>query len=184
MGKLLCALACASACTASHAREQGRGDGAADCAPDCSTTEMLDAGDVGGAGQPGQRPPPGLGCSDADSVERGELVLGEDGRIAARLLDADPWPAERHENDWSVELLTADGQPLPGATITAARSFDPTHGLSGIFDPELVTVGDHFELMGLHFLLASAWEVQIWASAGTQDDFIVLPVCVYRDPSN
>lgn len=162
------------------ANEASAGEGSA-------SEASADKASAGPAGSPAAGDSPSgvlqqLPCMDGDSVEFGSAVTGDEGVVSAALIDASPWPAERFENDWTVQLMRPGGAPFPEASIVSARSYDPTHGIAGLSEPSVIPQAEpgSYRIEGLHFLLRSAWEVQIEVDSPDGDDFIVLPVCVIR----
>lgn len=121
-------------------------------------------------------------CSDADSVELGTSVESAMGRLSARLVDATPWPAQTRSpaNAWTVQLLTASGDPALDASVSAVKVLDHIHNIFRM--PEDTTELDDsatFQL-DVSFLLRSLWVVELSVTTLAGDDVIELPVCVVR----
>ena len=92
----------------------------------------------------------------------GMEAMGVNMEIKARLIAADPTPPQRFRNDWTIELMTADGTPLEDAEIVKACAFMPVHGHG--LGPREITPGDgpgQFNLEGLNLTTRGPWQVQL-----------------------
>jgi hypothetical protein len=156
---LLCAAA--SGCSSGHTPE-------AQVNADATASGQAESGDYS--------------CDDADSVELGTSVEGAMGRISAKLLDATPWPAQTRSpaNAWTVQLLTASGDPAFDAAVSSVKVLDHIHNIFRM--PEDTTELDDkatFQL-DVSFLLRSLWIVELHVVTPSGDDVLELPVCVVR----
>jgi hypothetical protein len=123
-------------------------------------------------------------CSDdIPPVEPGREQLGKEGRIRARLLEADPAMPRKGENDWKVLFSTPDGEPITDLSVTRAWTFMPvpTHNHSGKFEPEASALeqAGEWSFAGFNFTMRGPWEVRFdLASETAGDDYVVFEVCV------
>ena len=115
-----------------------------------------------------------LACDSAASVPGGQPTAGdtyviglekagEKGAFNVRLLQSDPIPQDTGFYDWTVEVLTADGLPVAGATVLAKPTM-PAHG-HGTFPPKTEAVETdtpgQYQLSQLDLFMAGVWRVEI-----------------------
>jgi hypothetical protein len=87
--------------------------------------------------------------------------MGANMEIKARLIDAQHVPPQRFSNDWTIELMKADGTPLDDAEIVKACAFMPVHG-HGLPPKDVKDLGQgRFLLDRLNFSMRGPWEVQL-----------------------
>lgn len=73
-----------------------------------------------------------VSCADeprADAYVATMTKAGKNGELNITLVSSDPAPPAKGDNDWVLEILDADNQPVPGATLTVTPSMpDEGHG--------------------------------------------------------
>jgi hypothetical protein len=123
-----------------------------------------------------------MGCPDSIApFALGMRQSGDQGRLAALLLDASRVPPLRYLNDWTLDLSRADATPLADVVLTKARAFMPVHGHDGIVPPTLERLPEpgRVRVRGLNFNMRGPWEVQLTLSSPSAgDDYVVFHICV------
>jgi len=118
---------------------------------------------------------------DTPELHVGLEAVGESGLIRAQIVDAD-FPPKLRLNDWIIEFLDAEGEPLADAEITMARPYmhAPGHDHDGIYPPVVTKLEEpgRFEIADLNLWMYGPWQIEIWvSSAAAGDDFISFPAC-------
>jgi hypothetical protein len=110
----------------------------------------------------------------------GMQAVGELGRITGTLIDASNAPPLRYLNDWIVEFVDGEGQPLEDVSIRRARPFMPVHGHDGNVQPSVrQEQPGRFAVDGLNLNMRGPWEIQFQLrSPSAGDDYVVFHVCV------
>jgi hypothetical protein len=106
---------------------------------------------------------------------------GEDGKVVARLLDADNIPPRQFQNDWTIEFNTPGGEPIEDLELVDATPFMPVHGHDGVYPPEVTLLDEpgQFQVDNLNLWMIGPWEVRLRVeSESAGDDYIVFHVCV------
>lgn len=120
-------------------------------------------------------------CDDVPPIELGETTTGEDGVFSIELIDADPMPPEKFENDWTVKIFDTDGDPTADASVVEAGAYAPPLGIAPINPPTITELKDpaSFRVEGLNLWLASLWEIRFHVedSSGRQD-LVSFDVCI------
>lgn len=149
------------------------------CAED--TEQNADAVTDSGADAADAAPSP---CADHQAVIDGFRIgleqAGLGGRIGARLVDARPVPPQKFLNDWTIELIDADGSALADSEITSARSFMPVHGHDGTFPPIVTPLEEpgRFQVDDLNLWMRGPWRIELNVSSSAGVDYIEIPVCI------
>ena len=116
---------------------------------------------------------------DYPSVREG--LAAELSQGSLQLVSADLVPARQQvNNDWVVELLDPQGEPLANAQVRSARSFMEVHNHYGAPDPKVRPrdqVGQ-FDLDDLRFRMPGPWDVIVTIAEGEQTVKATLRVCV------
>jgi hypothetical protein len=110
----------------------------------------------------------------------GMQTAGELGRITGTLIDASNAPPLRYLNDWTVEFVDGEGQPIEDVSIRRARPFMPVHGHDGNVQPSVRQERPgRFTVDGLNLNMRGPWEIQFQLrSPSAGDDYVVFHVCV------
>jgi hypothetical protein len=117
---------------------------------------------------------------DTPEFAIGMEAVGEEGAITGRLLDADPAPPRKFENDWSVEFVDADGEPLEDVEVVRAWPFMPVHGHDGFYDPDVSALEEpgRYRVDRINMWMRGPWEVHFMlTSESAGDDHVVFDVC-------
>jgi hypothetical protein len=106
------------------------------------------------------------------------LALAGDG-IQVALLMASPAPPVRFDNEWTVQILDAQGQALE-ATALQVEPFMPDHG-HGTPKPPLPLAGDqvgqyHMDLFDLW--MPGIWELRFTVVHASATSTAVLTLCI------
>jgi hypothetical protein len=116
------------------------------------------------------------GCpAEIPAFAPGLQAMGK--RYSVKLVSAEPAEPERYENDWVVELGSAETE------IVRAQTFMPVHGHDGRVEPELTTLAspDQWSIARLNFTMRGPWEVRLWLrGAPMEEDYAVFHVCVAK----
>lgn len=144
---------------------------AAGCSDDASDAMQPSARDAGMFAPCSKEIPP---------FEDGLSALGEQGRVAVRLIEASRYPPRKYANEWVLALEGADGQALADAQVSRVETFMPVHGHYGRPPATVEALEQPGQLRAkVHFTMRGPWEVRIAANAPELgEDAIVLEVCV------
>lgn len=94
---------------------------------------------------------------------------GDAGLVTFVLVRAEPAPPARGDNDWIVELLNADGEPISDAELTASP-FMPEHG-HGSTDVTAPNGSDgEYEIAPVDFFMPGLWRVTLDAETDGGSD--------------
>jgi hypothetical protein len=111
--------------------------------------------------------------ANVDEYVAGLEKIGDSEHILVRLVQSDPIPQDTGYYDWTLEIVTADGSPLVGATVVAEPRM-PAHG-HGTFPPTTEGLeGDEegrYTIKAMDLFMAGVWRVEILVedSEGTAD---------------
>lgn len=123
------------------------------------------------------------GCPEGIPDFDGLSAVGEEKVFAVRVTEAMPAEPERYINNWTVEITTADGEPVDDVQIDRARTFMPIHGHDGNVQSVITPLDEpgEFDVEKLNFTMRGPWEVQLWLySESLGEDYVVLDVCVAK----
>lgn len=128
----------------------------------------------------GEDEPPGV-CAEEDRAVPIDVDVdmdGESGAVVFRMLSMDPDPPDLGDNDWTVLLTDADGEPLEGCNLRA-EPWMPDHG-HGSNEPEGVagSAAGEYVIEGLELIMPGYWTVAMMAECGELTDSVVLKPCV------
>jgi hypothetical protein len=121
------------------------------------------------------------GCpSTISELAPGLVATGAMERSKVRLIAADPMPAAKYLNEWTLSLEDLDGAALPDAAITRLETFMPVHGHPGQPPAEAFPLESAGTVRAeLHFTMRGPWEVRLdVASPSRGSDQVVFDVCV------
>jgi hypothetical protein len=103
--------------------------------------------------------------------------------FTVRLLTIAPEPPrQKMDNDWTIELVDADGAALEGATIVAADSWMPVHQHGGRKRPTIMPLAQsgQFKLDNIDFRMLGPWQVRVdvKTTADATQERVALQLCV------
>jgi len=122
-------------------------------------------------------------CTDAYPTYTAGALTAEAGELTVRLVSANPAPpGQKRANDFTVEVLNADGTPAAGATIVKADSWMPVHNHGGRTKPtvEKLAAPGQFLLDDIDFRMLGPWQVRmdVRAEGETSVSQAILQLCV------
>jgi hypothetical protein len=83
-----------------------------------------------------------------------------DGTTTVKLLESNPAPPIRGQNDWTLEVLDGSGQPVSGAKITVTP-FMPDHG-HGTTKPTISEIGGgKYDAAAIYMYMPGLWQVTV-----------------------
>jgi hypothetical protein len=120
---------------------------------------------------------------ETPELRQGLETLGKEGNVLSRVVDAMPIPARLRRNDWVVEFLDADGEPLADVEVDDATPWmrapgHPPH--DGIYPTQVTPLDEpgRFEIARLNLWMEGPWEIEIRVRSETAgNDLIVIPTC-------
>jgi hypothetical protein len=122
-----------------------------------------------------------IGCNAdprAQPFSAGLQRMGDAGKLTFVLVAADPAPPLRGTNAWTVKVLDAKGDAVPGATL-AAEPFMPDHGHGSSSKPAATANADGtFKVAPLDLMMPGLWRVTLTAKAGDVTDAASFFFCV------
>ena len=113
------------------------------------------------AGCPSAEDPPA--GDDVDTWAPGLEKPGEEGLFGVRLLDAEPAPPDRGDNEWTVLALGAGGDPLAEASLRVSP-WMPDHGhgtTPADFEGRPSGEAGTFEVGPFNLFMPGLWEVTV-----------------------
>lgn len=130
----------------------------------CSSSDPEDKGNTGG------------GC---ETFSAGLTQLGDQGVVSVVIESSMPAPPERGNNDWTIQLLDANGAPISDATV-GITPFMPKHGHGSSVKAAITPLGDgRYDLNPVNFSMAGVWEVTIDVElAGGATDQTMFELCI------
>jgi len=115
----------------------------------------------------------------ADSYSAGMAKMGSVGAVMMHLMEATPAPPAKGENTWKMMLMTAGGDPISGAELTATP-FMPDHGHGATVKAVITDMGDGmYKVAPLDLFLDGYWTITFDVKApGDVNDQVVFAFCV------
>jgi hypothetical protein len=119
-------------------------------------------------------------CATDPRVETFSPGLASKGAagMTVKILTATPAPVQQGLNDWVIELLDANGQPLDGATIDVKPTM-PDHGHGS---PTVATVTPQgqgrYDLSNINLSMRGVWLVTLVVSSTQGGDQVSFTFCV------
>jgi hypothetical protein len=101
-------------------------------------------------------------------------------KLSAKLYDAMPNPPERYNNNWVIDVVDANGEPVADATITKAQVYMPFHQHGRPATWTAMPEPGRFKL-ALNFFMRGFFEVRLTMSsqsAEASNEYIVFSYCV------
>ena len=122
-------------------------------------------------------------CTDAYPTYEPGALTAEAGDLTVRLVSANPAPpGQKRANDFTVEILNADGTPAERATIVNADSWMPAHNHGGRTEPDVekLDAPGRFLLDDIDFRMLGPWQVRmdVRAEGETSVTKAILQLCV------
>lgn len=123
-----------------------------------------------------------VNCADeprADIYVANMDKIGEGGQLGFVLVSSDPGPPAKGDNEWVIEVVDGDDQPVSGATITVTP-FMPDHGHGTPIDV-VVTPDDgdgRYGVGPVNLWMPGLWEVTVDAQSSAGDDSAVFAFCI------
>jgi hypothetical protein len=115
------------------------------------------------------------------TFEQGLVVAGDQKRISAKLVSAQPTTPQLFENEWVVDLVDGTGTPISDVKLDDVRPFMPVHGHDGGFPPEWKALAEpgRMQIDRINLKMSGPWEVTLKVSSpSVGSDSIVINVCV------
>lgn len=128
--------------------------------------------------------------STIPDFEPGMTVAGESAdtasmtpaRISARLISASPTQPRKYENNWVLEFIDAEGQPIEDIEVDPEEPWMDVHGHGGDWEPTVVEREEpgQLELDRINLKMPGPWRLTLNASSKEADisDVIEVHVCV------
>ena len=107
-----------------------------------------------------------------DEYLAGMEKVTTDGHFRVALIESTPIPQDLTLYTWTIEVRSADGQPLDGATVVAEPTMpDHGHGTFPITTPGVAADGvGRFTLTDMDLFMAGVWQVELRISVGELSD--------------
>jgi hypothetical protein len=94
------------------------------------------------------------------------------------LVDASPSPPARGTNTWTIKVTDAQGNAIPGATVTA-KPFMPDHGHGSSVQPVVTANADGtFGVTPLYLFMPGLWQVTFTVKTASSSDDVVFSFCI------
>jgi len=139
-------------------------------APGCGSGGGDDVADQDGA----------IGCVDdprSETYAAGLEHTGSNELFTFVLESADPAPPAKGNNDWMVQILDADSNPVTGATFTVTP-FMPDHGHGTSVTPQTSEGTGDYTISPLYLFMPGLWEVTIRVDSGSDTDTTKYDFCI------
>ena len=113
-----------------------------------------------------------------DSYSAGLEKAGETAKI--RLLDAQPAPPARGNNEWQVQVLDSGDAPIGDAVITRVKPFMPDHGHGPSTEPDIGEVADDgtAAIRAIDFMMPGVWTITFSVDSASGPDAAVFAFCI------
>lgn len=141
---------------------------------------VQDAGTPSPSGEPKTVPCP----ADLPAFGPGLTATSDNSLIMAKLVSADPTVPHKYENQWVVDFMDAQGNPVADIQVDSAETYMPVHQHNGGFPPESMVLTDppgRVQFDAVNFTMPGPWEVRFQvSSAAVGTDRVVFNVCVVQ----
>lgn len=121
--------------------------------------------------------PPSGPCSAetrADTFTPGLERAGKKGLVRVQLLEADPNPPAKGDNQWKIRVMDSAGGPVDGATIST-KAFMPDHQHGSTVKTVSTPSGNgEYVLAPVNLFMPAYWEVSLELGG----DLVVFSFCV------
>ena len=116
----------------------------------------------------------------AGPLHLGDTATSDDGTFTVELVEADPMPSEKFENDWTVRILTADGEPFTSMESLEVTPWMPDHAHDGQVPPELGEMDDTGTLQvdRINLWMAGLWDVYFDVTHDGVQERATLSLCI------
>lgn len=99
------------------------------------------------------------------------------GGISVSIDDAVPAPPAVGNNEWTLSVKDASGNPMPGATVTVFP-YMVDHGHPGGRTPVVTDNGDGtYQAIRVNFNMQGYWEVTVTVAKDSLKESAVFPLC-------
>jgi YtkA-like protein len=117
----------------------------------------------------------------ADATTSDTLVVGLEAKgkhYTAKLVSASPSPPQRFNNDWVVDFVDADGNPVSDMQVTKTATFMPYHQHGKPGKAEAMSDPGRFKLT-INLNMPGYFEIRLNVHASSAgDDYIVYNYCL------
>jgi hypothetical protein len=108
--------------------------------------------------------------------------VGNPGGMTVRIVSSDPMRArQKVRNDWVIEVLDANGVPVPDVELTDAAAWMEVHKHYGLPAPKVMKQVEpgRFLLDNINFSMRGPWDVQLRLERGdARPESANLSICV------
>jgi hypothetical protein len=122
-----------------------------------------------------------IGCATdprAQTYSAGMTEKGQAGHFTFVLVSSTPAPPAQYTNSWVIAVEDAQGNKVPGATLTSVTPWMPDHG-HGTSTPTITPNPDGtITVSDLYLFMIGLWQTTIVAEAGGENDSAVFSFCV------
>jgi hypothetical protein len=120
------------------------------------------------------------GCEAVAAISAGTTVAADDGTFSVRVIRTNPSPLRKFENEWVVEIIDADGQPIPNADLTEVGSWMPVHQHPAGVDAKIESDGapGTFKVSPIYLWMSGTWEVTFHVRVGDTEDKAMFIACI------
>jgi hypothetical protein len=141
-----------------------------------------DSNGSGSSGVSGSDGGPKLSCigdSRAQTYVAGLEQAGSAKNVSIRILDASPAPPGVGNNEWTIQLLDAKGNPIDDSTIDV-KPFMPDHGHGSSIVPTVTPTGadGKYDVTLLQIFMPGLWQVTFTVKTPSTGDTVMFSFCV------
>ena len=103
--------------------------------------------------------------------------VGDSG-VSVTIADAMPAPPAIFDNQWTLDIADAAGNPIEGATL-AVQPFMPDHGHPTNRESVVTEVGGGtYEVDPVNFMMGGYWEVTVDVETADMTDSVIFKFCI------